>query len=69
MKESKKGTTSRPTPDFLKGQEAIKGHVLTKFVIESKETKSKMKFGKMLVSAAVFSYAGAVSLDTEITVE
>ena len=69
MKESKKGTASTPTPDLLKGQEAIKGVVLTKIVIESKEIKSKMKFGKMLVSAAVFSYAGAVRLDTEITGE
>ena len=69
MKESKKGTAPRRTPDLLKGQGAIKDDSLDEFVITSKEIKREMKFGKMLVSAAVFGYTAAVSLDTEITVD
>ena len=53
----------------MKGQVAIKGDVLTEIVIESKEIKREMKFGKMLVGAAVFGYTAAVSIDTEITVD
>ena len=69
MKESKKGTAPRRTPDLLKGQGTIKDDALDEFVITSKEIKREMKFGKMLVCAAVFSYTAAVSLDTEITVD
>ena len=69
MKESKKGTASGLTPDLLKCRVAIKGDVLTKIVIESKEKKSEMKFGKMLVGAAAFGYTAGVSLDTEIATE
>ena len=69
MKENKKGTASRGTPDLLKGQGTIKDDSLDEIVITSKEIKSEMKFGKMLVGAAIFGYTAAVSLDTEITAE
>ena len=69
MKESKKRTASRRAPDLLKGQGTIKDEALDEFVITSKKIKREMKFGKMLVGAAVFGYTAAVSLDTEFTVE
>ena len=53
----------------MNGQGTIKGDAFAVIVIKSKETKRKMKFGKMLAGAAVIGYSAAVSIDTENALE
>ena len=59
----------RHSADLLKTSGAIKSDFQSETVITNKKSNSKMRFGKMLASAAILGCTSAVNLNTENAIE